>query len=208
MAVPLDLNQQKRVYNYYHNHFNPIWKGIKQPQMDEPMQRSQIDDLRDKLQQRMNEVDLQGLHLQEAMIDYLLIREHEEALRLPQTSVPVILLPYFQNISHSDLQAVVNRLAVFPTSAITVNSPQPRHVATRAAPSIATSQEATYQILVDRYNAVRARRITRPESIRELARRFLEMENDPDFPYDAGKVARILLQRARSYEDRAGTGNI
>ena len=114
MAVLLDLNQQKRVYNYYHNYFNPIWNGLKQPQMDETTRRKQIYDLRANLHQRLDEVDLQGLHLQDAMIDYLLIREHEEALRLPQTSVPVILLPYFQNISHSDLHAVVNRLAVFP----------------------------------------------------------------------------------------------
>lgn len=208
MAVPLDLNQQNRVYNYYHNHFNPIWNGIKQPQMDEPTRRKLIDDLRVNLHQRVNEVDLQGLHLQDAMIDYLLIREHEEALHLPQTSVPVILLPYFQNISHSDLQAVVDRLAVFPASTIMVSSPQPSHTVTRVASSVAASQEATYQVLVDRYNAVRARRITRPESIRELARCFLEIENDPDFPYDAGKVARILLQRAKLYENRAGTGNI
>ena len=200
MDVSLDQKQQERIYKSFHN----IRYGIIQTQMDEPTRLTQIDDSRGNMQKRVNEIDLQGLHLQEAMIDYLLIREHEEALHLPRTPVPVILLPYFQNISYPDLQAVVNRLAVFPASAVLANPPQPAHV----APSVAASQEAKHVALVDSYNAVRDRRITSPETIRELAQRFFEIENDPDCPYDAGKVARILLQRAKFYEDQASTGDI
>lgn len=176
--------------------------------MDEPTRRKQIDDSRGNMQKRVNEIDLQGLHLQEAIIEYLRIREHEEALHLPRTSVPVILLPHFQNISHPGLRAVFNSLAVFPASAVLVNPLQPAHAAAHVAPSVVTSQEARYEALADSYNAVRDHRITRPETIRELARCFLEIENDPDFPYDAGKAARILLQRAKLYEDQASTGDI
>lgn len=186
MVVSLNQTQQKRVYKSFQHE-------IAQTQMDESTRRNQIDDSRGILQQRVNEKDLRGLHLQEAMIEYLLIREHEEALHLPQTSVPVILLPHFQNISYPDLQAVVNRLAVFPSS-------------------VAASQEAKNEELIDTYNAVRAGRITHPETIRELAWRFFEIENDPEasknFPYDAGEAARILLRRAKLYEDQAGAGDI
>ncbi len=203
MVASLNQTQQKRVYKS----FQHILYGIAQTQMDETTRRKQIDDSRGNLQQRVNEKDLQGLHLQEAMLEYLLIREHEEALHLPQTPVPVILLPHFQNISYPDLQAVVNRLAVFPASAVLVNPPQPARAPAPAAPSVAASQEAKNEELIDTYNAVRAGHITHPETIRELAWRFFEIENDPEtsqnFPYDAGEAARILLRRAKLYEDQA-----
>jgi hypothetical protein len=193
MVVSLNQTQQERVYKS----FQHSWYGIVRTQMDETTRRKQIDDSRGILQQRVNEKDLQGLHLQEAMLEYLLIREHEEALHLPQTSVPVILLPHFQNISYPDLEAVVNRLAVFPAP---------------AAPSVAASREAKNKSLVDSYNAVRAGRITHPETIRELAWRFFEIETDPEtnknFPYDAGEAARILLRQAKFYEDQASAGDI
>lgn len=204
MIVSLNQTQQERIYKSFHR----TWYGIIQTQMDETTRRKQIDDSRDILQQRVNEIDLQGLHLQEAIIEYLRIREHEEALHFPRTYVPVILLPYFQNISYPDLQAVVNRLAVFPAFAVQVDPSQPG----LAAPSFAASQEAQYEVLIDSYNAVRACRITHPETIRELARRFFEIENDPEanknFPFDAGKVASILLRRAKLYEDQANAGDI
>jgi hypothetical protein len=207
MVVSLNQTQQERVYKS----FQRTWFWIVQTQMDETTRRKQIDDSRGILQQRVNENDLQGLHLQEAMLEYLLIREHEEALHLPQTSVPVILLPHFQNISFPDLQAVVNRLAVFSASAVPVNPPQPVCAPALAAPSVVASQEAQNEALIDSYNAVRAGRITHPETIRELAWRFFEIENDPEInktvPYDAGEAARILLRRAKLYEDRASAGN-
>jgi hypothetical protein len=208
MVVSLKQTQQERVYKS----FQLSWYGIAQTQMDETTRRKQIDDSRGILQQRLKEKDLQGLHLQEAMIEYLLIREHEEAVHLPQTSVPVILLPHFQNISYPDLQAVVNRLAVFPASAVPVYPPQPSRATAPAAPSVAASQEAKNEALIDTYNAVRAGRITHPETIRELAWRFFEIENDPEtsknFLYDAGEATRILLRRAKLYEDQAGAGDI
>src|SRR5260370_39197686 len=113
------------------------------------------------------------------MIEYLLIRVHEEALHLPQTSVPVILLPHFQNISYPNLQAVVNRLAVFSASAVQVNRPQPARATAPASSSVVASQEAKNEALIDAYNAVRVGRITYPGTIRELAWRFFEIENDP-----------------------------
>ena len=194
MVVSLNQTQQGRVYKSFRH-------GIAQTQMDETTRCKQIDNSRGNLQQRVNEKDLRGLHLQEAMIEYLLIREHEEALHLHQTSVPVILLPHFQNISYPDLQAVVNRLAVFPACATAL-----------AAPSVAAPQEAKNKELIDTYNAVRAGFITHPETIRELAWRFFEIENDPEtstnFPYDAGEASRILLRRAKLYEDQANAGDI
>jgi len=203
MVVSLNQMQQERVYKSFQHTL--YW--IVQTQMDEATRRKQIDDSRGILQQRVNEKDLQGLHLQEAMIEYLLLREHEEALHLPRTPVPVILLPHFQHISYPNLQAVVNRLAVFPAFAVPVNPSQLAHATAPAAPSVAASQEAKNEILIDSYNSVRTGRITDPETIRELARRFFEIENDPEanrnFPYDAGAAARILLRRAKLYEDQA-----
>jgi hypothetical protein len=170
MVVSLNQTQQERIYKS----FQHALYGIVQTQMDETTRRKRIDDSRGILQQRVNEKDLQGLHLQEAMLEYLLIREHEEALHFPQTPVPVILFPHFQTISYPDLQAVVNRLAVFPASAVPVNTPQPADAVAPAAPSVAPSQEAKNEELIDIYNAVRAGRITHPETIRELAWRCFE----------------------------------
>jgi hypothetical protein len=206
MVVSLNQIQQERVYKS----FQRMWYRL--AQMDEATRREQIDDSQSILQERVNEEDLQGLHLQEAMLEYLLIREHEEALHLSQTPVPVILLPHFQNISHPDLQAVINRLAVFPTSSDLVNPPQITDATAPATPFIGASQEAKNGTLVDFYEAVRNGLITHPETIRELARRILEIENDPEiskhFPYDAGRAARNLLERAKWYEDQASAGDI
>ena len=201
MVVLLNQKQQARVYNsFYRNR-----RGILQ--MDDAKRRKQIDSLWSNLQQHVNETDLQGLHLQEAMIDYLLLREHEEALHLTRTSVPVILLPHFQNISHPELRVVVNRLTAFPASAVPMNAMQPAGAIIPSTLFVAAPLQARYNILIDSYNAVRDHRITYPQTIREIAWRFSEIENDPEankyFPYDAGKAARILLRQAKLYEDRA-----
>jgi len=196
MVVLLNQKQQARVYNSFYRNRRRIL------QMDDAKQRKQIDTLWSNLQQHVNETDLQGLHLQEAMIDYLLLREHEEALHLTRTSVPVILLPHFQNISHPELRVVVNRLAAFPMNAL-----QPAGAIIPSTLFVAAPLQARYNILIDSYNAVRDHRITYPETIREIAWRFSEIENDPEankyFPYDAGKAASILLRQAKLYEDRA-----
>jgi hypothetical protein len=203
MVVLLNQKQQARVYNSFYR----SRREIIQIQMNDAMRRKQIDYLYSNLQQHVNETDLHGLHLQEAMIDYLLVREHEEALHLPRTTVPVILLPHFQNISHPELRVAVNRLAVFPASAVPVNALQPAGAIIPRTTFVAAPLQARYDILIDSYNAVRDHRITYPETIREIARRFFEIENDPEankyFPYDAGKAARILLRQAKMYEDRA-----
>jgi len=187
MSGSLNQIQQKRVYNGFQH--TRSW--IVQTQMDETTRRKQIDDSRGILQLYVNEKDLKSLHLQVAMLEYLLIREHEEALHFSRTSVPVVLLPHFQSINYPGLQAVVNRLAVFPTL---------------PAPSVPASQEAINEALINSYDAVRAGRITRPETIRALARRLFEIENDPEadnnIPYDAGEAARILLRQAKLYEDQ------
>jgi hypothetical protein len=215
MVVLLNLKQQTRVYNsFYRSH-----REILQTQMDDATRRKQIGYLWSNLLQHVNEKDLHGLHVQEAMIDYLLIRVHEEALHIPRTTVPVILLPHFQNISHPELRVVVNRLAAFPASAVPVNTLQPAGAIKLSTLFVAAPFQARYDILIDSYNAVRDRRITYPQTIREIARRFFEIENNPEankyFPYDAGEAARILLRRAKLYEDRArmrerrvGNGNL
>jgi hypothetical protein len=212
MVVSLDQTQQERVYKYFHKHFHPVWNGIKQPQMDETTRRQEINVSRGNLQQYLNQKDSRRLHLEDAMIDYLLLREHEEALHLHQTCVPDILRPHFQNISHPKLLAEVTRLVVFPAPAVLVNPPQPAHATAPETPSVAASQEAIYDVLIDSYDAVRAGRIKSPETIREIARRFLAIENDPEanknFPYDAGEAARILLRRAKLYENHDSSGDI
>ena len=130
MVVSLNHNQQGRVYNY----FQIKLLEITSPQMDEATWRMKIDEQHDILQQRVNEEDLQGLHLQDAMIAYLLIRVLEEKLHLSQTPVPAVLLPYFQNIDHSELRKEVNRYAVFPTRAVQVNQAQPVSVSPPPGP--------------------------------------------------------------------------
>jgi hypothetical protein len=201
MVVLLNQKQQARVYNSFYR----SRREMIQTQMNDATRRKQIDYLYSNLQQHMNETDIQGLHLQEAMIDYLLIREHEEALHLPRMTVPLILLPHFQNISHPELRVVVNRLATFPAAAVPVNALADGAII-RSTPFVAAPLQARYNILIDSYNAVRDHRITYPETIREIARRFFEIENDPEankyFPYDAGKAARILLRQAKLYEER------
>lgn len=198
MVILLNQKQQARVYNSFYR----SRREIIQIRVDDAKRRKQIDYLWSNLQQHVNEIDLQGLHLQEAMIDYLLIREHEVALHLPRTTVPVILLPHFQNISHPELRVVVNRLAAVP-----VNALQPTGAIIPSTPFVAAPLQARYDLLIDSYNAVRDHRIIHPETIREIARRFFEIEKDPEankyFPYDAGKAARILLRQAKLYEDRA-----
>ena len=66
-------------------------------------------------------------YLQEAVLEYLCIREREEALDLPATPVLDKLVPYVYNMAHNNLEAVwsrnnlrdlVNRLAVFPSAAL------------------------------------------------------------------------------------------
>jgi hypothetical protein len=192
MVVSLDQTQQKRVYNSFHR----TWYWIKQTQMNEITRRQQMGKSRSILQQRMNEEDLQGLHLQDAMIEYLLLREHEDSLHLPRTCVPVLLLPHFQNISYPDLQAVVKRLAVFPAYTVQVNPSQPKSV---------------FEALIESYDAVRAGRITDPETIRKIALCFLEIEYDPEAnknsPFDAGEAARILIRRAKLYEEHGIPGD-
>lgn len=65
---------------------------------------------------------------------------------------------------------------------------------------------------MDAYEAVRNGTITDPESIRHLAQRFLEIENNPEashsFPFDAGRAARTLLRQAKWYEDQASAGDM
>jgi hypothetical protein len=222
MVVSLDQTQQERVYKYYYNHFYPVWNGKKQLQMDETTRRQEINKSLGNLQQYLNQKDLRGLHLQDAMIDYLVIREHEEALHLSPICVPDILRPHFQNISHQDFQKVVKRLVIFcspavpvnlpqHTSVVPVNLPQPTPTTALETPPVAVSQEALFEVLIESYNSVRAGRIKSPETIREIARRFSEIENDPednkDFPYDAGEAARILIQRAKLYEDHGIPGD-
>src|SRR5258708_4804555 len=158
MVVQLNQTQQERIYNS----FQRTWHRI--AQMDETTRRKQMSDSYDILQERVNEKDLQGLHLQEAIREYLLIREHEEALHLSQTAVPLILLPHFQYISNPGLQAAINRLAVFPTSAVLVDPPQPADEIAPATPFVVASPEVKNKALIDYYNAVRNGRVTHPET--------------------------------------------
>ena len=74
------------------------------------------------------------------------------------------------------------------------------------------TQGAQNEALMDAYEAVRNGYITDPESIRQLAQRFLDIENNPaasdSFPYDAGRAARTLIRQAKWYEDQASAGDI
>ncbi|MFI5274309.1 MAG: hypothetical protein ACHQ4H_14845 [Ktedonobacterales bacterium] len=62
--------------------------------------------------------------------------------------------------------------------------------------------------LSDAYDAVREGTIRDPDTIREIARAFLRVANDPEindqFPYDAVAAAQILMDRAATLE-RAAT---
>ncbi len=60
--------------------------------------------------------------------------------------------------------------------------------------------------LADAYNAVRARRITDPATIRTVARAFADIATNPhlsdELPYDATAAARILGAYAARLDER------
>ena len=79
-----------------------------------------------------------------------------------------------------------------------------------SAPSdstVAVPREANNEVLIDLYEAVRAGRITDPNTIRDLAQRFMSIARDHEannnFPFDADRAGRTLFQRAKWYEDQA-----
>jgi hypothetical protein len=110
----LQPTQQARIYASFEN----FLYGITHIPIDDTTRREQIETSRAILQRHVQAGVSQGLPLQEAMLEYLRIRAHEKALRLPQTPVPVVLVPHFQSISHPGLQALVKGLAVFPASTV------------------------------------------------------------------------------------------
>ena len=112
MPASLHYAQQARIYN----NFESFLYGIKLLQIEDKRRLEQIDVSREILQRHVHAGVSQGLPLQEAMLEYLVIREHEEALTLPKTPVPFLLVPHFQHIRHTELQAVVKRLAFFASS--------------------------------------------------------------------------------------------
>src|SRR6266852_123559 len=111
MAISLNQIYQERIFLS----FKSFLYGMSQKPPDDATRLQQIKDSRITLQLRVNEQVLQGLHLQEAMLEYLRIREHEEALHFHATPVPNELVAYFQNITYPVLQDIVNRLAFFPS---------------------------------------------------------------------------------------------
>ncbi len=112
MPASLNYTQQARIYN----NFESFLYGIKLLHIDDKRRLEQIDVSREILQHHVHAGASQGLPLQEAMLEYLVIREHEEALHLPKTPVPFLLVPHFQHIRHVELQAVVKRLGFFASS--------------------------------------------------------------------------------------------
>lgn len=214
MVDSLDQTQQESVYKYYHNLFPTGWKAIKQPKMDETTRRKEINASRIHLQEYLKQNDLTGDHLQNAMIDYLVIREHEDALHLPRTCVADILRPHFQNISHRDLQKVIKRLVDFCSPAVPINPPQPGPATSLETPSDSAALELMYEVLIYNYDAVRAGRIKDPEIIREIARQLFDIKYHPEayenFPYsanNAGEAAHHLLWIAKWYESHGGSGD-
>jgi hypothetical protein len=113
MPTSLNDTQQARIYKS----FESFLYGLAQSPLNEQRRREQIEVARTILQQHVFAGVSQGLPLQEAMLEYLVIREHEEALHLPKTPVPDVLVPHFLSLSHGELQAVVKRLCFFSSSA-------------------------------------------------------------------------------------------
>jgi hypothetical protein len=139
MPASLNETQQTRIYRSFEN----FLYGISQIQVDDTTRREQIEGSRKTLQQHVSTDVSQSLHVQEAMLEYLRIREHEDALHLPQTPVPVVLVPHFQNIDHPGLQAVVKRLCLFPSSVAPSPQQQDRAAQTaREKEALRISQEA------------------------------------------------------------------
>lgn len=85
-----------------------------------------------------------------------------------------------------------------PSEPVTARAIVP--VATAPEPAEALSSE----VLSDAYEAVREGRINDPTTIRQIARAFLRIADDPalntDFPFDATAAARILLERAQALD--------
>lgn len=78
--------------------------------------------------------------------------------------------------------------------------PEPRAAVAASEPAEALVPD----VLSDAYEAVRAGQINDPATIRQIARAFLRIADDPtlstEFPYDATAAARILLERAQVVE--------
>ena len=141
MHISLDETQQDRIYRSFHN----FLYGLSQAPIDDTKRREQINDSRTTLQWHVTTGLSQSLHVQEAMLEYLRIREHEDALNLPQTPIPVLLVPHFQHIGHPGLQAVVQRLCLFPSSAAPSLQQQDRAAQTVREREVAQLSQETAQ---------------------------------------------------------------
>lgn len=95
-----------------------------------------------------------------------------------------------------------------PLAALSSDAQPSQPGAARQGATVATALESAEalspDVLSDAYEAVREGHINDPTTIRQIARAFLRVADDParnaDFPYDATAAARILLERALSVE--------
>ena len=91
---------------------------------------------------------------------------------------------------------------------VPVNPPPPPPPAAAASDqTVAIPRETNNDVLIEAYEAVRTGRITDPNTIREIAKRFMSIARNPEvnnnFPFDADRAGRTLFQRAKWYEDQA-----
>jgi len=112
-----DDKEQGFVYEHFSQRFRVLEGNLYV--LPDNLRRKKRDNLRITLHLWVNELDkhkVNHFYLQEAVLDYLWIREFEEELHLPATPVPEVLIPYFYYITNPNLQTLVNRLAVYPSS--------------------------------------------------------------------------------------------
>ncbi len=124
MPGSLNYTQQACIYNK----FESFLYGIKLLHLEDKRRLEQIDASREILHHHIRAGVSQGLPLQEAMLEYLVIREHEDVLHLPKTPVPDVLVPHFQHLCHGELQAVVKRLGFYASSPSLSPASPPSHL--------------------------------------------------------------------------------
>ena len=83
------------------------------------------------------------------------------------------------------------------------NQPAPMYIQPSSTYTAAPVSTASIETLKGFYEAVRAGRLSDPQTIRDIAAGFEAHANDPDIDVDALKAAQILYHRAWTYEQKA-----
>jgi SPFH domain / Band 7 family len=104
------------------------------------------------------------------------------------------------------LSAQAAQQKLFTPSPTPAPAQQPQPVPATATSTSAAPAAIQVDVLTEAYDAVRSSRITDPETIRSIARRFEAVASNPEetqkFGYDAARAAQNLYRRAQLIEEQ------